>query len=84
MEAETTFVRANHIVVLNAVTHVCLYVTLVVYPCHTELYQAIWDAESLNKICFLELRMLVVLFFYCTQHLTYCLNVLRLIRESLL
>ena len=84
MIADTTFVRANHVVVLDAVTHVGLYIAFVVGPGHTEGDDSVGDAKALNEVGALKLRVLVVLFFDSAQHLAHCLDVLWLIRESLL
>ena len=83
MESYASLIRAYHIVVLHAVTHVGLYVALVVYPRHAEGDYSVWNAEALDKVGAVKLRMFVVLFFYCCQYLTYGLDILRLVRESL-
>jgi len=79
VEAKTSLVRADYVVVLNAVTHVSLNITLIIYPRNTELDDAVWDAEALDEVCLLELRVLVVLFLDSTENLTNCLDVLRLV-----
>lgn len=81
METDTTLVWANDVVVLDAVTHVGLYVTLVVNPRNAELNNAIWNAEALNEVGLVKLWMLVVLLFNRWENLTNCLDVLRLIRN---
>ena len=63
MEADTAFVGANSIVVLNTVTHVVAYVALVINPRHAELIDTIGDAKALNQVGLVELGMFVVLFF---------------------
>ena len=50
-------------VVLYAITHVGLYVALIIHPGNSELVNAIGDAKTLNQISFVKLRMFVVLFF---------------------
>ena len=82
MVAKTSLVRANRVVVLYAVTHVSLYVALIIYPRYAELDDAVWNAETLDEVCLLKLRVLVVLFLDSTENLTNCLNVLRLVWES--
>ena len=62
MITDTAFVRANGVIVLNAITHVCLNVTLVVDPCNAELQYAIGDAKTLNEVALFKLGVLVVLF----------------------
>ena len=82
MVAKTSLVRANRVVVLYAVTHVSLYVALIISPRYAELDDAVWNAETLDEVCLLKLWVLVVLFLDSTENLTNCLNVLRLIWES--
>ena len=81
METDTAFVRTDGVVVLYTVTHVGLYVTLVIHPSNTELVNAIGDAKTFNQIGFVELRMFVVLFFNGRKHFFYCLMILRFIGE---
>ena len=83
MITQTTFVRANSVVMLDAVTHVGLNLTLVVNPCDTEFIYAIGDTQTLDEVCLLKLGVLVVLFLDGGEYLTYCLNILRLIGKSL-
>lgn len=82
MEADTTFVRADGIVVLYTVTHIGAYVALVISPCYTELIYTIGDAEAFDEVCFVKFGVLVVLFFDGTQNLFYCLMILGLIGEA--
>jgi hypothetical protein len=81
--AETTFVRANGVVVLNTITHVGLYVALIVNPCDAELANTIGDAKALDEVGLLKLRVFVVLLLNGGQYLTYGLDVLRLVGKSL-
>ena len=74
VETNTALVGADGIVELNAVTQVGLYLTLVVYPRHTEGEDAIWFHQPFDNLCFFELGMLVVDsldrqkdFFHCLQ-----------------
>ena len=83
VETDTALVRTNHVVVLDAVAHVGLHIALVVGPGHTELHETIGDAETLNEVCALKLRVFVVLFFDGSQHLAYGLDVLGFVGESL-
>ena len=83
METKTSFVRANGVVVLNTVTHIVLHIAFVVHPCYTELNEAIWNTQALDEIVFLKLGVLVILFLDGRKYLTYGLDILRLIRESL-
>ena len=84
MEAQATFVRANGIVVLDAVPHVSLYVALVINPVDAELNDAIGDAQPLNKIGAVELRVFVVLFLDRSEHLAHGLDILGLVGKTLL
>jgi hypothetical protein len=84
VEADTTLVRANGIVVLDTVAHVGLDVTIVVHPSDTELINTIRNAEALDEVDLVELRMLVVLLLDGAEDLFYCLMILWLVRESLL
>ena len=60
--------KANRVVVLNAVTHVSLYVALIIYPRYAELDDAVWNAETLDEVCLLKLWVLVVLFLDSTEY----------------
>ena len=82
MEADAALVGTDGIVVLHTVTHVGLHLSLVIYPCHTELIYAVRYAEAFYQVGFLKLRVLVVLFFDSGQYLFDCLMVLRFIREA--
>ena len=84
MEAQATFVRANGIVVLDAIAHVGLYVALVVNPVDAELNDTVGDAQPLNEIGAVKLRMFVVLFLDGTKYLADGLDILGLVGETLL
>ena len=84
METDAAFVRANGIVVLNTVTHIGLYVALVVYPCHAERDDAVWNAKALDKDGAVEFWVTVVLFLDCTEDLANSLDIFRLVWEALL
>ena len=84
MVAQSPLVGANGVVVLNSVAHIGLYVSFVIDPCHAKFHQPVGDAQPFDEIGFLKFRVLVILIFNRTQYLTHCLNVLRLIGESLL
>ncbi len=84
METDTTFVGANGIVVLDAVAHVGLDIAVVVHPGNAELIYAIRNAEALDQVDLVELRVLVVLLLDGAEDLFYGLMILWLIRESLL
>ena len=83
MITQTAFVRANGIVVLDTVAHVRLDITLIVNPGNTELVHSIGNAKTLDKVSLLELGVLVVLLLDGRKNLRNCLDVLRLIGESL-
>ena len=84
METDAAFVRANGIVVLDAVAHVGLHVALVVSPRDAELVHAIGDAQTLDEVHLIELGVLVVLFFDSAEHFFYGLMVFRLAGETTL
>ena len=84
VEADSSLVRADSIVVLYAVTHIGLDITTVVYPVDTELYDTIRHTQALYQVHTVKLRMLVILLLNGSQNLTDCLDVLRLIGESAL
>ena len=46
MEADTSLIRADGVVVLNTVTHVGLHVAFIVYPSYTELVYSVWNAKT--------------------------------------
>ena len=84
MEADTAFVRANGIVVLNTIASVCLIVALIVHPSNAECINTIWNTETLDEVDLVKLRVLVVLFLDCAENFFYCLMIFRLVRESAL
>ena len=84
MKTDTAFVRANGVVMLNTVTHIGLYVALVVYPCHAERDYAVWNAKALDKVGAVEFRVTVVLFLNSAEDLTNSLDIFRLVWEALL
>ena len=84
METQAALVGANGIVVLHAVTHVCAHVAFVIDPVDTELDDAVGDAQTLDEVGFLKLRMLVVFILDRSEHLAHSLDVLRLIGKLLL
>ena len=84
METQSTLVGADGVVVLHTVSHVCAHVALVIDPVDAELDDAVGDAQALNEVGFLKLRMLVVLIFDRSEHLAHGLDVLRLIGKLLL
>ncbi len=60
MEAKSSLVRSDGAVELNSVAEVCLNLTVVVDPGHTEREDSVRLDESLDDLRLLELRMLVV------------------------
>ena len=82
MEANAAFVRAYHVVVLDAVAHVGLHLAFVVNPCNAELDNSVRNAKSFDEVGFLKFRVFVVLLFYGREYLAYGLDVFRLIGES--
>ena len=82
METNTAFVGTNGVVMLNAVAHVGLHLTLIISPSDAELNHSVGNAEALYQIIFFKLGVFVVLFFDGGEHLAHCLDVLRLIGES--
>ena len=73
MEAQTALVRADGAVELHTVTDVHLYLTLIVYPGHTEGRDALRLHDAFYDLCLLELRMLVVHVLNGFQHFPYSL-----------
>ena len=84
MVAQTTFVRTNGVVVLDAVAHVGLNLAFVIHPSDAELIHAIWNAETLDEVHLIELWVLVVLFLDCTENFFYCLMILRFVWKATL
>ena len=80
---QTAFVRANSVVVLDAVAHVSLDITLVIHPSDTEFNHTIGNAKTLDEVSLLEFGVLVVLLLNGGENLRNSLDVLRLIGESL-
>ncbi len=81
--AQTAFVRADGVVVLDAVSHVGLHIPLVVHPCHAELIDTVGHAKALNEVGLLEFRVFVVLLLNGWKYLTDGLDILRLVGKSL-
>ena len=69
---------------LDTIAHVGLHVALVINPVDAELDDAVGDAQPLNEIGAVELRMFVVLFLDRTEHLADGLDILGLVGETLL
>ena len=68
METDAALVRANGIVELNAVADVVLHFALVVNPGDAEGEDAVRLNHALYDASFLELRVLVVDFFYTEKN----------------
>ncbi len=64
METDTTLVGTYGVVELYAIADIVLNLTLVVNPGHTESEDTVGFNHSFDNLRFLELRMLVVNFFY--------------------
>lgn len=60
MEAQAAFVRTNGTVELNAIADIYMYFAVVVCPRNTESDDTLRLYKTLDKLCFLELWMLVV------------------------
>jgi hypothetical protein len=60
VETDTTFVRADSIVELHAITKIGLHVAVVVGPGHTERENSVRLYHTLNDTGFFKLRMLIV------------------------
>ena len=50
VETDTALVRTDNVVVLDAITHVCLHLTLVVNPCYSEFNHTIGNAKTLYQV----------------------------------
>ena len=62
METDTSLIWTNGAVELDTITGVCLYLTLVVNPCHTESEDTVRLDHTFNDFRLLKLRMLIVNF----------------------
>ena len=82
MEADTSLVRTDNVVVLYTITHIGLHLPLIVYPSHAKLYHPVGYAKALYQVCLLEFGVLVVLILNGEKHLTHGLDILRLIGET--
>ena len=82
VEPYTTLVRANGIVVLHTISHVILYATLVVNPCHPERENPVGDTQTFDKVISFKLGMFVIYVFNCGYYLLHCLEILRLIWKA--
>ena len=60
MESDSTFIRPYGIVVLDAVAHIVVHLSFVVYPRHAERDDAVWQTKPLNQIVAFKFGMLVV------------------------
>ena len=82
MESDAALVGTDGIVVLYAITHIGLHLSLIIHPCDTELIYSVGNAEAFYQIGLFKFRVLVVLLFNGAQHLLYCLMILGLIGET--
>ena len=82
METYTSLVRANGIIMLYTVSHIGLHPSTVVHPSHAKREDTVWNAQTLNQIRFLKLRVLIIDIFDGFQDLLNGLVVLRLAREA--
>ena len=60
METKTSLIRSDRTVELDAVAEVCLNLAVVIDPGHTEREDSVRLDKSLDDLCLLELRVLVV------------------------
>lgn len=74
METETTLVRTNSIVELNAVTDVYMNFTSVVRPGHTESKDTIWLNETFDDTVLFKFGMLIVHILDREENLFYSLE----------
>ena len=84
VETDTALIRADGVVMLDTVAHVCLDLSLVIHPCDTEGDDAVGDAETLDEVVLLKFGMLIVDILDGAEDLTDGLDVLRLVGESAL
>ena len=82
MKTDAALVRADGVVMLDAVAHISLHVALVINPVNTELQDTVGYTQSLDEVRPVKFRVLIVLIFCGCQHLAYCLDILRLIWKS--
>ena len=78
MESETTLVRADSAVELNAVAEVYMNLTVVVHPWHTERDDTLWLHDALDDLSLFEFRVLIVNVLNGDQNFRYCLQILQL------
>ena len=67
VETNTALVRTDGVVVLHTVAHVRTDVAFIVHPGHTELVDAVGNAQALHQIHLVKFGVLVVLLFNRTQ-----------------
>ena len=60
MEADSSLVRTYGIVVLDAVAHIVVHLSFIVYPRHAERDDAVGQTKPLNQIVTFKFGMLVV------------------------
>ena len=80
METDTTLVRSDSRVELHTITGICLYLTIVIYPCNLECKDTLRLDDTLDDLCILEFRMLIVNLFNRLQYFMYRLEIFLLVR----
>ena len=79
METDSSFVRTYSIVVLDAVAHVGMHISLIVCPGHPKRENPIGNTEPLDQIAFFKLDIPIIGIFDGIQYLFYCLVVFRFV-----
>ncbi|MPM15171.1 hypothetical protein SDC9_61537 [bioreactor metagenome] len=82
MKTNSSFVGANSVVVLYTVSHVRLYVTLVIYPGDTKRMNLVGNNQPFDQVRLFEFRMLVVHLFDRLNHFFNSLKIFRLIWKT--
>ena len=83
METDSSFVRTYSIVVLDAVAHVGMHISLIICPGHPKRENPIGNTEPLDQIAFFKLDIPIIGIFDGIQYLFYCLVVFRFVGNRL-
>ena len=66
METDTSFIRADRIVVLDTVSHVGLDLSFIIHPGYTEGENTIGDTKTFDQIALFKFGMFIVSLFDCS------------------
>ena len=80
METDSSLVWADSRVELHSISGICLNLAIVIHPSNLECKDTLWFYDSLDNLCIVEFRMLVVNFLKSLQYFMYRQEIFLLIR----